>query len=545
MLRFVERHLPGDEKGATALFVALCLTLLMGIAAVAIDLGFGFNERRQSQTAADMAVMAGATEIVLGGTQEDVVNQVLAFARANTNITYSDEEWRDLWLSCADPDRIGFDVGTGTPVDFQPMPAPAAWGGGDLDCISSVASYLRVRLPDQVIETTFARVMGFEEIRASAAAVARIDAGEALGSIVPFGLPAGTQAGHICLSTGSHVFPPCAPNVSGSFGTVGSQFYGDYYGNTNVCQNNLNNPATMPQNVALGLDHAVAIWPTADAAQVGVNHGDDFPGQQIVRNYPGIGYDECRVVNGAIVPANAGHVTPANALLMVSGNSVAGWVFDGLLVGGSNAGVGSFEGRLVRSDDPNPTRTLRGSGQLSFQINNRGLWDYLNQTNSVMLNGTPVPECNGSEYGGTILDPADLEAKVTKMHDCLRKYAQAYAGDPNPPVIFREAIGDNPRLVWAPEFWHDEVPSQVFTPIHSFQLVFISGLWLDCSNSCGLVAFPDESTTDQMNLNKNLNTMRNGFEQLSAFLVPIESVPEQARPPIPGEPAAHTATLFR
>ena len=37
---------PESERGAAALFVALCLVLLLGMAAFAIDYGFGLNERQ-------------------------------------------------------------------------------------------------------------------------------------------------------------------------------------------------------------------------------------------------------------------------------------------------------------------------------------------------------------------------------------------------------------------------------------------------------------------------------------------------------------------
>lgn len=541
MLRFVERHLPGDEKGATALFVALCLTLLMGIAAVAIDLGFGFNERRQSQTAADMAVMAGATEIVLGGTQEDVVNQVLAFARANTNITYSDEEWRDLWLSCADPDRIGFDVGTGTPVDFQPMPAPAAWGGGDLECISSVASYLRVRIPDQVVETTFARVMGFQQVITSAAAVARVDAGEALGSVVPFGIPANTASGEVCLSTSSQPILPCRGNVSGAFGSLQSEFFGDYFGNSSVCHNPTSNPPTMAQNVALGIDHAVAVWPAANAAQAGVSFGSPHPGNNFVRDYPGIGYDDCRVQNGAVVPDNSNHVMPPNAMLMESGFGSRSQIFQGLVEGGSNNPGITFPGRLTTG--PNPKRNLR-NGANTWGLDNKALWDYLIPNNAV--EGT-IPQCDSDNYDDfSVTQPADLLAKLTLMHECLQQYEATYAGNPNPPLLFDDSIGDSPRLVWTPQFWHLAASSQRWQPIHSFRLVFISGMYLDCHGNnpvvCGIIFYPDDQTGGQITVNGNAG---NAFSQLTAFMFPIEAVPEEARPPIPGEETAHTATLFR
>lgn len=48
-----------DESGASIVMVALSLTLLLLFAAVAIDAaGLGYNERRQDQSAADVAALA-------------------------------------------------------------------------------------------------------------------------------------------------------------------------------------------------------------------------------------------------------------------------------------------------------------------------------------------------------------------------------------------------------------------------------------------------------------------------------------------------------
>ena len=49
-----------DERGATAVLVAASLFMLMGFAALVVDVGAGFNERRQDQSAADFAVLGGA-----------------------------------------------------------------------------------------------------------------------------------------------------------------------------------------------------------------------------------------------------------------------------------------------------------------------------------------------------------------------------------------------------------------------------------------------------------------------------------------------------
>ncbi len=52
-----------NEDGAVLVLVALMMTVLMGFAAFAIDVGFMYNERRSLQNAADAAALAGAQDL--------------------------------------------------------------------------------------------------------------------------------------------------------------------------------------------------------------------------------------------------------------------------------------------------------------------------------------------------------------------------------------------------------------------------------------------------------------------------------------------------
>ena len=91
------------ERGATAILVALSLFLLLGFAAIAIDLSVGFNERRQDQTAADIGVMAGAIETL--GPNTKIRDLILDFTRRNVVATYDSADWQSRWEGCEDPER--------------------------------------------------------------------------------------------------------------------------------------------------------------------------------------------------------------------------------------------------------------------------------------------------------------------------------------------------------------------------------------------------------------------------------------------------------
>lgn len=53
-----------DERGATAVFMALGMTVLLGSAAIAVDLGMLMTARAEAQNAADAAALAGAASLI-------------------------------------------------------------------------------------------------------------------------------------------------------------------------------------------------------------------------------------------------------------------------------------------------------------------------------------------------------------------------------------------------------------------------------------------------------------------------------------------------
>jgi hypothetical protein len=57
----------GSERGSVAITVTLALTLLLGLAALVVDVGLNWAARTSAQTAADSAALAGASRLVVDG----------------------------------------------------------------------------------------------------------------------------------------------------------------------------------------------------------------------------------------------------------------------------------------------------------------------------------------------------------------------------------------------------------------------------------------------------------------------------------------------
>lgn len=66
-------RLPSDERGATVVITAICMTALCAVGALAVDLGNAWQTRRHAITASDAAALAAAQSYVSGGIGCDTV----------------------------------------------------------------------------------------------------------------------------------------------------------------------------------------------------------------------------------------------------------------------------------------------------------------------------------------------------------------------------------------------------------------------------------------------------------------------------------------
>ena len=77
------------QRGAVAVMTALCLTALVGITALAVDLGRAWVVRNELQNAADAAALAGAGSL---GPNYKSPNWTQAAAKAQSAITLNKTE---------------------------------------------------------------------------------------------------------------------------------------------------------------------------------------------------------------------------------------------------------------------------------------------------------------------------------------------------------------------------------------------------------------------------------------------------------------------
>lgn len=488
-LRFPKRD---GDRGATAVVVAGSLLMLMGFAAIAVDVARGFVERRVDQTTADVAATAGGVEVLLGVSggglaTEDMVEAALEFAQLNLPTQYSDTEWQALWEGCTDPNR------NERPGDnFVALNAPSGWSVNDPAnwCMSvdGAQSLFRVRIPDQAVDTTFGRLLGVTQLYPSAAAVVTWDA-EGAG-VLPFGLPSGVADGvQHCISSAPPGLAndPCDGPDSGNFGVIKARIFGE--SPYNGCQAAPTN-SVLALNIAAGIDHVVVAAPDTDLSNE-------------IR-------DEC-------------YNFPVNTLQTDTGFP-----------------SGVERGLATGSGLPSGTNALLQQGQQSkvnvvgSNLDNAPLWTWL-LTGPAYDDVDAPASCNPAGFPP---DPADFDFGWERIQLCLSEYANGAYNT----VIFSSAIGDrrgnnwSPRFGYAPQFYESSLgPGTRWLHVWRYRAIFIQGTWWKRGGTW-VVHHPGDGCVNGDNAPTPCNDTGNySLEQASAWIIPDAALPAELRGDPPGD----------
>jgi len=217
-----------NERGIILLVTSVTMIMLLLFASIVVDVGMVMLERRQDQSTADVAVIAGAMarhdEAALAATVLGVINEnvddPLTLAQLN---------------SC--------------PAE----PLPPNWSTyPNYNCLAHNQSYteIRLRLPARQINTAFGLLVGIDTLSHSAFA----QAGDRnKGDVLPFAISA-TAGVYECLKAGAGNVPDddCSGANSGNFGPVIFGLWGnEAMGTTRDC---LGKDQFMT-NLAQGIDH--------------------------------------------------------------------------------------------------------------------------------------------------------------------------------------------------------------------------------------------------------------------------------------------------
>lgn len=335
----------------------MSMVVLMGFAAIAVDVGLAMNERRQDQSAADVGSLAA-----LQFAQPDPgCSGAACFTQAQTkganaaidvaNASLDDPSLAD-WSNAA---RCGT-----PPPGFSVTPVSP--------CVAFTNSFTRawVKIPTIASPTSFAKLFGFDHVNVSAYAIADQDF-ENPGPVLPFLLP-GNAAGtdYNCLKTGPNPSWGACEDLpsTGNFGSMDFFLYGNPDRNTTQkCTGDTN--GRLLSNIARGVDHPLGRHPTGSG-----------PGTEEPTNCPNLGAEP------DMAQGQSGVGSALEAGLVYGGNlySLDGTSYDGLL-----------------EDDSGFKVRHAGGGKPEVKLDDVALWEYLK-------GGIPDPSCNGVD------EPAEMLA---------------------------------------------------------------------------------------------------------------------------------------
>ncbi len=216
-----------SEGGQILILLAVAIVGLMGFAALAIDGGMIYSDRRQSQSTADSAALAAAMAKVNGKTSTQITQKALQIASSNG---YSND-------------------GTTNWVEVHTPPADGPYQGMD--------NYVQVKITSKV-NTSFAYLFYNGEVKNSVEAIARAEPekpsnaliGEALVSLAPS--DCNTVRGHGNFSVdivGGGIFvnsdADCAFSKNGTAGDITTESF-------SIVGNYTGAPGNLPGDVKIG-----------------------------------------------------------------------------------------------------------------------------------------------------------------------------------------------------------------------------------------------------------------------------------------------------
>lgn len=436
-----------DDTGAVLVLIASSLLFMMGLAAIVIDGGLGFSERRQAQSGADFGTLAAVQFSGFEGVFDEFAgmcpSSMTPLQRATCrgaieaklvvdgNLGY-EIPWTE-WAACTDSEAFSVI----SVVNFGS-------GNTPIPCISfsSTTQDGRVKVPILNVATTFGRVLGTTSLNVSAFAEVHGSLPET-SRVLPFGIP--TTAGIFeCLKASPH------PNwgVCGSGGDTGKYGYLDIptYGNPDMGTtfSNCTTPnSTLLSNMIRGVDHPL---------------GTHSTGTKTATN-PGLR-------DGNVASTNSINVCPifgsnANEINVQTG--VVQSIFEqGMTYGYGASERGPMWGSLFWKNG-NP-------GNPEVHLDDTPIWTYLNRHDF----------CPGGAAPTT----------TQEMIDCLGNWT------PGIGVIFDPAIATNNRYNFAPRFWTDFTAAGWYLILRLEPIYVNTSYWgCNASGSCDGIHAPGDAPT--------------------------------------------------
>ena len=549
------------EGGLALPFVAVMMVVLLAFTAFAVDIGAAYAVRRQSQSAADSAVLGAAQQMLDTGSRAGSASYAKTLSHSTVALRPSPSDWEAGFAGCNDSGALAATAPSGG--------ITSVWSGtGSTSCISFSANNqrVRVRIPVQDVDASFARLVGFETFNISTSAEAVINFTVGGGGALPYAIT-GANSGllEVCLNNGAGnvPFPLCQGGTTGNFGALDWSIYGNQSATVwaasgattmamaTACSSNsspLNATDRLALNDILGVDHPLA--PVREFGNSGAYDASD------IRND--------RTICGLSTPPN--FFARPNEAPTQTGNAVSAGTSSGLIDGMALGGL-DLRGRFDRycglglgwscvnlySNGSNQ----RGAG--GSPIDDTPLWNFLSADLVVGTAGQTTRADGSFKSVPASCVPSAFSANPIKaqLAQCLTDYEGGGYGTvvdttgARGTVLFgKDTDGDSlnglvdimtaPRFGFVPLLWNQTWPSGQSDPvqIRAFRPVYFQTMLLGCNaNSCDGVHNPGE-TWSAINSNKKLDA-------ISAMAIRLPMLPAEARDVAPAAEKDLQITLVK
>lgn len=154
------RHILKEERGVSMMLVAICMVVLLGMAALAIDVGMLYAAKAQAQNAADSGALAGAGALILTPTS----------ATVPTNVAETFAEKHEI-------------------IKQQVQIEPAADVQVDLVNMRVTVTARRIDARGNAVPTFFARILGWNLVDIEATATAEVGPAGTAACLKPWAIP--------------------------------------------------------------------------------------------------------------------------------------------------------------------------------------------------------------------------------------------------------------------------------------------------------------------------------------------------------------------
>ncbi|HET9728902.1 MAG TPA: pilus assembly protein TadG-related protein [Acidimicrobiia bacterium] len=252
MVHLKHRARRRDESGIVLVLSVILLVVMLGTAAIVVDLGLANSNRRRMQSGADAAALGAAQDLPVVATAD-----VDAKNLAQTNLS-------DLPIA----------AGWG---NVAQCPGPTlAVVSATTNCISYDGAFMRirVRVPRQTFNTLFGHILGFNTLGTSTVADAGI-VSVGNNGLIPFVLFAGFSGTNACLDSGGAGSSCQKPaGYDGFFNDLDMYQYGNATLGTDTlpfgqrCNTSGGGNARLTGNLAMGADHIYTDDPNNTAGTI-------------------------------------------------------------------------------------------------------------------------------------------------------------------------------------------------------------------------------------------------------------------------------------